>query len=912
MALALGGDLDAQLVEFAAEFAFAGAEDFELVLRFGAARVELLELPEPAGGLRFQTAHPIRRLAMPRLAAGAFAFEILLLALGLPGLALDHRELPAERGDEERGVLLFLARFVEPRLGGFDFRDERVAPHGHAVDLLLKLRGLGFERVDLVFPREHGVHGLAGLARVEHAVAGEHLARERDDRRAAHLRENAERRFEVRHEHGVVDQPLDEPLHRGLRRDFADEPVDRALGQRQRFGFVVEMALQLPQRERCLAEFLRGQRLHHRLRDHRVLHHDRLEIHAQRGFRGGDKLRCDLDELRERAEDCGFEKVGVVQPAEHGLGALRETFAARVQRAQHFELRVFLRQRTLRVAEFAVGFRQPALRLAELRLAVGELGGARLGVADRALDFRLGVAQPVGELREGKGELLQFARQNAQPRLRAIALLRDAGNLPAQAADAALDARRVIRHAADRPLRLLPLAGQRGDGGLLFLHDPQLAREHRGDLLQLDVGVVKLRLGDAEFLLRARHVRAVALDELGEFLGAFLVENDPALVVRNAGAQIVDRLSRLVQPLLHFLQRRPLHGDLAFARLDLLLALHLPVGEPRQLLLGGHARLLQGVELPLRRVRFQHLQIADQRLITPRLARLPLERTDLPLDLFHDVLEPQQICLRGLQLAQRLALLRLVFRDARRLLENRAPVLRSRRQDHVDLALLHDRIRRAPDARVHEKLLDVLQPARRFVQQILAPAVLENAARDRDLMPVQPELLLTFGKGHRNLRHPDARARIRAAENHVRHFAAPQRLGRLLAQHPPHGVEHVGFSAPVRPDHCGHAAMKFHLGFGGERLEAEEFERLEIHGGRGVKMRVKSGAKARKLSAPDLPASTIYWGQSKNLALDGVVSGSNRANGQFSLGRSGFGGETRRAFSASRRKCGTRLGSAAS
>ena len=344
---------------------------------------------------------------------------------------------------------------------------------------------------------------------------------------------------------------------------------------------------------------------------------------------------------------------------------------------------------------------------------------------------------------------------------------------------------------------------------------------------------MKLRLGDAELFLRARHIRAVALHELREFLRALLVENDPALVVRDARLQVVDRLPRLVQPLLHFLQRGALHGDLAFARLDLLLAFHLPVGESRQLLLRSHPLLFQRVELPLRRVRLQHFQIADQGLVASRFSRLPLERTYLPLHLFHNVREPQQIRLRGLQLAQRLALLRLVFRDARRLLENRPPILGARRQDHVDLALLHDRIRRAADARVHEKLLDVLQPARRFVQQVFAAAVLENTPRDRHVMPVQPELLLAFGKGHRNLRHPDSGARIRAAENHVRHFAAAQRLRRLLAQHPAHGVEHVRFAAPIRPDHRSHAAMEFHLGFRGERLEAEEFEGLEIHGGCG-------------------------------------------------------------------------------
>ena len=144
--------------------------------------------------------------------------------------------------------------------------------------------------------------------------------------------------------------------------------------------------------------------------------------------------------------------------------------------------------------------------------------------------------------------------------------------------------------------------------------------------------------------------------------------------------------------------------------------------------------------------------------------------------------------------------------------------------------------------------------------QILAPAVLEDAAGDRHIMPVQPELLLALGKGHRDLGHADSGTRVGAAENHVRHFAAAQCLGRLLAEHPPHGVEHVRLSAPVWPDHRGHAAMEFHLGSRGERLEAEEFEGLEIHRVRGVKVRVKTEGRRENYGGSVFAASTICGG----------------------------------------------------
>ena len=195
--------------------------------------------------------------------------------------------------------------------------------------------------------------------------------------------------------------------------------------------------------------------------------------------------------------------------------------------------------------------------------------------------------------------------------------------------------------------------------------------------------------------------------------------------------------------------------------------------------------------MPLRMVRLEQFQIAEQRLIAPRLARLPLERADLPFHLADDVDDAQEIRLRGLQLPQRLFLLGLVLRDTGGFFENGAAILGPRGKDHVDLPLLHDGVGGAPDARVHEKLVDVLEPAGRLVQQILAAAVAENAARDRDFPPVEPERLFALVKGHRDLSHPDRRAGVGAGENDVCHFTAAQGFGGLLAEHPADGVEDV-------------------------------------------------------------------------------------------------------------------------
>ena len=96
-------------------------------------------------------------------------------------------------------------------------------------------------------------------------------------------------------------------------------------------------------------------------------------------------------------------------------------------------------------------------------------------------------------------------------------------------------------------------------------------------------------------------------------------------------------------------------------------------------------------------------------------------------------------------------------------------------------------------------------------------------------MPVHAELAPAIRERQRNLAEADRLARFGSVENDVRHFAAAQGLGRLLAEHPANGVEHVGFSAAVRPDDGGDAFVKFEDGFVRERFEAEEFERLKMH-----------------------------------------------------------------------------------
>ncbi len=161
-------------------------------------------------------------------------------------------------------------------------------------------------------------------------------------------------------------------------------------------------------------------------------------------------------------------------------------------------------------------------------------------------------------------------------------------------------------------------------------------------------------------------------------------------------------------------------------------------------------------------------------------------------------------------------------------LENHPAVFRLVGKNLRDVALGQNAVARAPDARAHEKLLDVLEPARRAVQKILAVAVAENPARQRDLVVGDLDarraqiFAVHFAERERHFAHAHRLAAVRAVENHVRHFAAAQRLGRLLAEHPADGIGDVGFAAAVWADDGRDARLKIHRGFVREGLEPKQ------------------------------------------------------------------------------------------
>ena len=225
----------------------------------------------------------------------------------------------------------------------------------------------------------------------------------------------------------------------------------------------------------------------------------------------------------------------------------------------------------------------------------------------------------------------------------------------------------------------------------------------------------------------------------------------------------------------------------------------------------------------------EHLKIGQQGLISPRLPRLPLERADLPFHFLNDVANAKEIRFGRFQLAERFAFLRFVLCDAGSFFEDGTSIFRTRAENQIDLALLHDGVGAASHPGVGEESLNVAQTARRFVQQVFRIAIAINAPCHTHIVPVHPQLAPAIGERQGNLAESDRFPRIGSVEDDVRHFPAAQGLRRLFTEHPANGVEHIGFSAAVWPDDGRNAFVKFEDRFVRERFKAEEFERLKMH-----------------------------------------------------------------------------------
>ncbi len=211
--------------------------------------------------------------------------------------------------------------------------------------------------------------------------------------------------------------------------------------------------------------------------------------------------------------------------------------------------------------------------------------------------------------------------------------------------------------------------------------------------------------------------------------------------------------------------------------------------------------------------------------------RLTLQGADLAAHLAHQVAQALEVLGRGGQPALGALAPATVLQDARRLLDDGPPVLGTGVEHGVELTLADDHVLLASHARVAQQLLDVEQAAGRAVDGVLALARAEERAGDGDLGQVDRQLARRVVDGQRHLGPPQLGPRRGPGEDDVLHLGRAQRARPLGAQHPGHGVDHVGLAAPVGPDDHGDARLELQNGRVREGLEPLHGERLQEHRG---------------------------------------------------------------------------------
>ena len=172
---------------------------------------------------------------------------------------------------------------------------------------------------------------------------------------------------------------------------------------------------------------------------------------------------------------------------------------------------------------------------------------------------------------------------------------------------------------------------------------------------------------------------------------------------------------------------------------------------------------------------------------------------------------------------------RLELPEPRRLLQEDAALRGLRAQDLLDAALADDRVHPSAETDVGKELDEVEPADRRPVHEVLALASAVQAARDRHLRPLERPVARSVVEEELDLAVLRGLARRAAREEHVVGLLGAQLVGRQRARGPDDGIGDVRLPGAVRPDDDGHSRLEPDLDGIGERLEAAQLDRTEVH-----------------------------------------------------------------------------------
>ena len=96
-------------------------------------------------------------------------------------------------------------------------------------------------------------------------------------------------------------------------------------------------------------------------------------------------------------------------------------------------------------------------------------------------------------------------------------------------------------------------------------------------------------------------------------------------------------------------------------------------------------------------------------------------------------------------------------------------------------------------------------------------------------MPLDSEFRRAISEIQGDFGKTERLAGLGAVENNISHLTAAERFGGLFTQNPSDGVADIGFPTTIGADNGSDAFVKIKDCFVGERLKAEELERLKMH-----------------------------------------------------------------------------------
>ena len=209
--------------------------------------------------------------------------------------------------------------------------------------------------------------------------------------------------------------------------------------------------------------------------------------------------------------------------------------------------------------------------------------------------------------------------------------------------------------------------------------------------------------------------------------------------------------------------------------------------------------------------------------------RLALEWAKSCPRLTLDVERPVEVLLSAGKLQLRAATALAVLAEPGRLFDQQPPVAGLRGDDRLDPTLGDHRVHLLAESRVGEQLDHVHQPAAGPGKAVLPLAGAVEAAHDRHLGGPEPQEPLAVVQHELDLGALARLATGGAGEDHVLHRLAAHRHRRLLAERPQDRVGDVRLARAVGADDHAHARTEFQPGPLGERLEALQRDRLEVH-----------------------------------------------------------------------------------